>query len=286
MSKILFLFEGRRFEPEVFKATIPLITPDSNFVNNDKGIVCEYCTHIYTLYSRLKADDGLDLVGLLMEQPDKFPRLCEAVEESGSPEETFESIYLLFDYDGHINMPRKEDGTHVDGDTALQNMLAFFNNASENGKLLISYPMVEAIKHLSEEPTTKETIVTSKCKGPNCPNMECENRFDRYSCPPIREHYKGLVNKLYPRRGKIENISPQEWGHIFICHLRVAELLCSTTGNITSQTNIFNVQLRDFISMQCPQVAVLSSFPFLFLDFLGETSLRERLNNLIMQTHS
>lgn len=280
MSKVLFLFEGDEYESDIFEATIPLIAPDSNFVNNGEGIVCEYCTHIYTLYSKLMADDGLDLVGLLMEHPEKYPRLTEAIGESEYPQDQFEAIYLLFDYDGHVNMPRKDDGTHVDGDEALTEMLNFFDDATENGKLLISYPMAEAIKHLSEEPSTKEEIVTAKCKGPHCPNMECEHRHDRTACPPMRKYYKGLVSEMHPERGNTEGIEPKEWGKIFRCHLRVAELMCDGRGDISSQTGIFDAQMSDYIPMACPQVAVLSSFPFLCLDFLGETSLRKRVNDL------
>lgn len=277
MSKVLLLFEGAACEPNIFEATIPLIAPDSNFAD---GIVCEYCTHVYKLYSELKADDGLDLIGLLMEDIDKYPRLRDAVEDSVVPEDMFEAIYLLFDYDGHVNMPLLDDGSRIDGDLALQNMLDFFDNASENGKLLISYPMVEAIKHLSAEPASKENVVTSKCKGPHCPNLECEHRFDRDACPPMRKYYKSLVNNLFPHRIIIDNIPRQEWASIFKCHLKVAELLCGCNNDISSQSDIFNVQLNDYISLPCPQVAVLSSFPFLFLDFLGEASLRKRLIKL------
>ena len=281
MSKVLFLFEGAEYEPDLFETTIRLIALNSNFVNDGDGIVCVYGTHIYKLYSKLKTDDGLDLVGLLNENIDQYPNLRETLEDSEVTEDTFEAIYLLFDYDGHVNMPRVGDGSHIDGDTALMEMLDFFSDASENGKLLISYPMVEAIKHLSDEPTTIEDIITSRCKGPHCPNIECEQRADRDKCQPIRMYYKTLVNNQHPHRRKTENIHPHEWGCIFKCHLKVAELMCGDSRSIVSQSDIFTVQLSDFISMSCPQVAVLSSFPFLFLDFIGETALRERIDNLI-----
>ena len=277
MSKILFLFEGAKYEPDVFETTIRLIAPELNFASGGKGIVCEYCTHIYTLYSKLKDDDGLDLIGLLMEEIDKFPRLRDAVKDSDVTEDTFEAIYLLFDYDGHVNMPLLDDGSRVDGDVALQEMLEFFDNASENGKLLVSYPMVEAIKHLSEEPSGRDEIVTSKCKGPHCPNMECEKRA---TCPSMKVYYKGLVNNLHPHRNKTENITAREWVSIFKCHLKVADLLCGDNYDIASQSDIFGAQLNDYISLPCPQVAVLSSFPFLFIDFLGEESLRQRFTQL------
>ena len=277
MGKILLLFEGAAYEPEIFESTIPLLAPDSNIAD---GVVCEYCTHVYKLYSQLKADDGLGLIGLLMEEIDQYPRLRDAVEDGEVTEDIFEAIYLWFDYDGHVPMPLLDDGSRVDGDMALRDMLDFFDNASENGKLLISYPMVEAIKHLSAEPASKEEIVTSKCKGPHCPNQECEHRLDREECPPMRKYYKCLVNNLFPHRTKIENISGHEWASIFKCHLKVAELLCGDDYDISSQADIFYVQHKDYISRSCPQVAVLGSFPFLYLDFLGETLLRQQLIHL------
>ncbi|MDE6065838.1 MAG: hypothetical protein K2G27_03350 [Duncaniella sp.] len=280
MSKVLFLFEGDKLEPGLFEATLPLIASDSNFVRDGNGIVCIYGTHIYTLYSKLKADDGLDLVGELIRNIDSYPQLREVLRDGEIPEEAFEATYLIFDYDGHVNMPRSADGSYIDGDMALMEMLDFFDDASDNGKLLISYPMGEAIKHLSDEPTSVEDIITSKCKGPHCPNMECEHRSDKSTCPPIKV-YKSIVNNLHPRRNRTENITPQEWGQIFKCHLKVAELMCDGTDHdISSQSGIFNIQLRDFISKSCPQVAVLSSFPFLYLDFIGKTALLERIDNL------
>ena len=53
----------------------------------------------------------------------------------------FSEVYLLFDYDTHqTNLGRKDD---VD---AVAQMLESFDNETENGKLYISYPMVEALR--------------------------------------------------------------------------------------------------------------------------------------------
>ena len=280
MSKILFLFEGSDTEPGIFEATVPVMLPDSNFVRSGKGVVCVYGTHIYTLYSRLKSDPGLDLVGLLMEHPDKYPALRDALADTEVSAEAFEAIYLLFDYDGHVNMPRTADGSHLEGDAALKEMFDFFDDASENGKLLISYPMVEAIKHLSAEPSTHHDIVTAKCKGPHCPNSECPDRHDRSKCPKVREYYKGLVNNLHPHRCRTADIKAAEWAGIFMCHLKVGQLICGLTDSLPSQQSIFNSQIRNFISRRCPQVAVLSGFPYLYADYLGFRQLLTRLTTI------
>lgn len=280
MSKILFLFEGKELEPGIFEASVPAVIPDTNLVNRDRSIVCEYGTHIYNLYQRLKKDDGLGIVGLLMEEPDKYPKLKEAVDAMRDTEENFEAIYLVFDYDGHVNMPRNDDGTHIDGDEALREMFEFFDNSSDNGKLFISYPMAEALKHLTEPPESKEKVVTAKCKGPHCTNEDCPHRANREACPPVRKYYKGLVNKLHPEFAQTVNIDRKEWGRLFECHIRVAELLSGSENLVDTQATIFEVQLREYISQPCPQVAVLSAFPCLFIDYLGNEAVRRQVSRL------
>lgn len=282
MSKVLFLLEGEALEKDIFESVVPLILSESNFIKDNDGVVCIYGTHIYSLYSKMKNDDGLNLVGVLFENSEKFPELSKVLDEVGHDrdfDEIFEAIYLLFDYDGHVNMPRMGDHDHIDGDSALCEMLGFFDDAAGNGKLLVSYPMGDAIKYLSEEPVSKEEILVSKCKGPHCPNISCEFRHDRAECPPVRV-FKGEANNRNPEWKNIKKISPRDWARIFSCHLKVGELLCGDSGDINSQSDIFLVQRRDYISQECPKVAVLSGFPFLFIDFLGKSELKKRLKNL------
>ena len=140
--------------------------------------------------------------------------------------------------------------------------------------------MVEAIKHLKEEPKTREELITTKCKGPHCPNFECEDRTDRDKCPPIRRFYKSFVNEVNPHWSKIENIKSHEWSNIFKYHLKTAELLCNLPLNEASQIRIFNEQKNHFINMTCPKVVVLSSLPFLFVDLLGVQAFQNRLVKL------
>lgn len=64
----------------------------------------------------------------------------EQLEKYGRDD--FAEIYLFFDYDGHQNnLTAKEEEEDV-----LEEMLAAFDNETENGKLYISYPMAEAIR--------------------------------------------------------------------------------------------------------------------------------------------
>lgn len=59
----------------------------------------------------------------------------------GLSREDFSEVYLFFDYDAH----QTNLGKAVNEDVIRQ-MLESFDNETENGKLYISYPMVEALR--------------------------------------------------------------------------------------------------------------------------------------------
>lgn len=64
---------------------------------------------------------------------------------AGLQRDDFSEIYLFFDYDGH----QKNLG-EFDSKDAIEQMLISFDNETENGKLYISYPMVEALRGFEE----------------------------------------------------------------------------------------------------------------------------------------
>ncbi len=61
-------------------------------------------------------------------------------------------IYLFFDYDKHASNS---------SDEKIKKMLEVFDNETEKGKLYISYPMIEAIKHIRRELDFKDTVAKS-----------------------------------------------------------------------------------------------------------------------------
>lgn len=62
---ILFVFEGEKREPELFRAIEKLFFKDS------QHIVCSFGNNIYELYQRLKnLDDSGDIVSVLREKYD------------------------------------------------------------------------------------------------------------------------------------------------------------------------------------------------------------------------
>lgn len=272
-EKILFVLEGDDKEPRILDAIENAI---ENLVLGGKSkAVYTYCTHIYRLYKELSADPDLELLKLLKaDDPDGVL--------SDADDDTFSSIYLFFDYDGHVNMPADDssESGHIDGDSTISRMLNLFDDETDKGKLYLSYPMVEAIQHLKEAPDSRDKLITAKCKGPHCPARDtCP---ERAGCPPVKR-YKDRVNRETPRLQNIERISKSTWKETFRYHVVVASLLasreCEPDYTVPSQADIFSIQRSDYISLPCPHVAVLSSFPMFAMEYLETTERRKLMDS-------
>jgi len=136
-DKILFIMEGEKEDPQLLKKLFAAYRDFLDFDENAVGkeVIVSYASHIYSLYSELKKlenDDGFfaDLFPIVKK---KDPDL------SGYSSDDFSAIYLFFDLDIH-GRDEKEISSQ------LKEMVETFDNETGNGKLFISYPMVEAAK--------------------------------------------------------------------------------------------------------------------------------------------
>ena len=95
--------------------------------------------NIYMLWKKLKADDfDTDIIEVLRESNKKIREQLE-----GLSRDDFSEVFLFFDYDAHqTNLGKSDDGD------VINHMLESFDNETENGKLYISYPMVEALREI------------------------------------------------------------------------------------------------------------------------------------------
>ena len=101
--------------------------------------------NIYMLYERLKDDDfETDLVELLRETD-----IGAREKLIGIRRQDISEIYLFFDYD--IQEDNLPSGSRTLPGETIENMLEVFNNETENGKLYISYPMVEALYDFQDD---------------------------------------------------------------------------------------------------------------------------------------
>ncbi len=128
LNNILFVFEGKKEEAVINSLK-------RSFVFKNTIITCVYCTTIYKLYNDISQDPYLDIFVLLKNMKENNEVLKEFVRND------FAEIYLFFDYDGHATNAN---------DSKLEPLLTFFNEETEKGKLYLSYPMLEAIRHIED----------------------------------------------------------------------------------------------------------------------------------------
>ncbi len=129
-----FIVEGQAREPQIIENLQQVYFRNSNF----KIITLPAGLNIYMLWKKMEKDDfETGIIEVLREDSKELEKLL-----AGLTRDDFSEIFLFFDYDAHQdNLPDA-----VNGDAVLVKMLANFENETENGKLYISYPMVEALR--------------------------------------------------------------------------------------------------------------------------------------------
>lgn len=254
----LFVFEGAKTEDNFVRSL------KQHFLDAGHTIECVYGAEIYQLYESIK-EDGLfhDIVTLLQDRVDN-----KQVLES-HPRNSFAEVYLFFDYDARA--------TKADDDK-IRKMLSVFDNETENGKLYISYPMVEALRHYTDRESFKE--LTVKCKrGKNCPfKNDCTEQETCLKEP----HYKQIVTETSdPQLSNINKYTHSTWKELITAHLcKMNDLVHDAFDfpqDLCSQQAIFSKQKDKHIDQACPHVSVLSAFPIYVLDYYGCERLHEKL---------
>lgn len=247
MNKILFIFEGVREESRVFEQ-IKNIVP--NFEN--KLIITCFGNNIYNLYQLLKSQDGCfeNTLDILKENRNQNHT---SVLSNYEPSDISE-IYLFFDYDGHDPCATDEK---------LIEMLDFFSEETELGKLYISYPMIEAIKHFEG--------------AHNCENASCGD-ICAFSYEAIENgsKYKAFINGT-SCFSDLRHISNEQWTYIFSHTLKRLNCLIEKSYTISnsqrlteiSQKDIFQQQLENFIN-PFSRVLCIPAFPVFISQYLGE----------------
>ncbi|MCJ8270358.1 MAG: hypothetical protein MJK04_13265, partial [Psychrosphaera sp.] len=179
---ILFIFEGEKTEKRLVDNL------RQHFLNEDDTIIyASFNTHIYKLYQEIEGydDENVDTVEVLLDvlraKKTNTAHLTDVSRRNVS------QVYLFFDYDGHDTSA---------SDEVISKMLAHFDDETENGKLYISYPMVEAIKHIHQEVGFETVCVEAKTNvgykalaSNNCD--PCYNQVGRYT----KEQWQTLIGE-------------------------------------------------------------------------------------------
>jgi len=127
-DKILVVFEGERTEPNIFNSIARIFFPAATA----KVLYGYFRADIYQLWQAMVDDTDLDLFELLREKDrGLFPGILRR---------DISQVYLFFDHDAHSRRNVRETFF------PMRELLTFFDNETEHGKLYVSYPMVEAVK--------------------------------------------------------------------------------------------------------------------------------------------
>ncbi len=252
---ILFVFEGRRREPDIFKTLEFLYFPKG------QTIVCSFGNNIYELYRQMQGLDGAgDLVSILREQNKSF---SESPFSSESRSSDYSEIYLFFDYDfQNRNLTLEEMNQQI------SEMLDLFSDETGNGKLYINYPMIEAIRYTKELPDThyyEYTVSRTDCHDIGFKDLA--QRFSAYGSLDF------IVLNFHstPRQNKIDQIK-RNWTMLEEQNTVKANYLCNNQLSIPldkesiSQKRIFEAQISKHLSTKA-EVSILSAFPLFNFDY-------------------
>ena len=228
---ILFVFEGEVREKQIFESL------KRYFFNEGirSILISAYCSNIYSLYHKLDNDPDLELFPLLKNNPRNS-------HLSGISRDDVSETYLFFDHDGHDTA-----ASHKKLDT----MLYLFSEETDHGKLYISYPMVEAIKHLNDSTPFKDVV------------------FQIHAGVSYKE---SVAKSGAPHYRNIPFLSHARWKKIVAEHCKKLNFLMTNEfefpTSLTSQPAILSIQKVKHIDTK-NEVAVLSGFPIFIIDYYG-----------------
>ncbi|MCD8075308.1 MAG: hypothetical protein LUF27_09830 [Lachnospiraceae bacterium] len=238
------IVEGEVREPVIINNIIRIFFAHDNV----KIITLPAGQNIYMLWKKLKADDfETDIIEVLRENNDELNRQLEGLER-----DDFSEIYLFFDYDGHQNnLGEAENGT---SDDVLQQMLQSFDNETENGKLYISYPMVESLRDFE---------VGTCGRNSNC-FVQISDICDYKNISASRavyQHFKDYDYLIW------KNVM-----EIFALKLSCLMNRCYTVSYSEYQNEITPQKILELENMEIAigRVFVLSAFPEFLLDYFGK----------------
>jgi len=207
-----------------------------------------YGNVIYDIYEKLNEDDFLDVVLVLKEFAQNRLELANISRDDVS------EIYLFFDHDGHSHLADQEK---------LEKMLQYFNDETDHGKLYVSYPMVEALKHLGKDINFKEltSVINDNSKYKQRVDREADNKFKQ-----IRNYTKEIwIEVIQFHAKKLGYIMKYEYEYL---------------NQAIDQYEILEKQKEQYIDPN-NKVAVLGAFPIFLVDYYGYKIIEENLWSLI-----
>lgn len=245
-SRILFIFEGEKTEKLISESFSKSYFLDGN----EEIITTAFCGEIYQLYKQLLNDefelDSLDIFPIVKE----IPQNKEILKNYNRDD--FSEIYLFFDYDPHATQAN---------DKKVFELLSFFNEETDRGKIFISYPMIESIKCFNE-----------RC-GEDC---FYTLSFEAAKCKSFKQFASNYASNKY---NQVKKLTKVDWDFLVRINLQKANIIVGAGGgfpeSIISEESILNSQVK--MKSECGRVSVLNSFPMMLASYFGMGKLRAKI---------
>lgn len=234
MERTLFVFEGEGREKQYFQSL-----ERAFFSGEESRILISFQNDIYELYKQLSEDEDLDPFEVIRELNPTVKNQAELIELR---RDQISQIYLFFD------MEPQDD---LYSDEKLLSMIDLFNNETENGKLFISYPMIEAIRDIDDhDEYLSRTVDLASCTG------RAYKRLSSERASPVYQDARKIDKPL--------------WQGLISVNVKKANGLIWGDFSLTpviDQRPVTQAQLDNYLPKE--QVAVLSAFPIFLADYFG-----------------
>lgn len=171
----------------------------------------------------------------------------------------FSQIFLFFDYDFH-NRIGIEKVNEI-----LEEMLEYFDDETENGKLYVNYPMIESLKYTKEMPDEQYyEYLTSRVV---CAEHKFKGLAEAFAYADAKQ-YRFIDLKKTPSDEVRRN-----WQLLREQNVRKANYICNGEISISKQKDeiaqgkLFDAQKSKYVDMN-DSVAILNSFPIFLFEYL------------------
>ena len=238
---ILFIFEGAKYEPPLYDGIKALFFPRAT-----DQIICSFCSSIYTFYKRLKDEFGefADVVDVLkteLEKTDPENKLFKCKSSD------IESVYLFFDYDFYR-------GDLETKNAQVLELLEYFNEETDSGRLYVSYPMIESIQYTKELPDAQfHTYSVKREDSVGVIFKKAARRFcayDGYAFLKDAENWRGLVEQ-HAMKANLLTKGVYDW---------------PLAKDDVAQMPLFEAQLEKHV-LTNDEVAILNAFPMFLYEY-------------------
>ena len=256
-AKVLIVLEGKQPEGNTL-TRLQRAFPEELADLSEDLVKIIFKSNIYSLYGKLKDDeDFLDVVEVLKEQHTDDKELQNLDRDAVS------QVFLFFDLDIHGLAQSIEESCDQ-----LNELVQFFDNETENGKLFLSYPMAEAINICDVEnglmSDDRKLFSIDKCVNDGFKHFADDlNRDSKTICRANSRKNWLIISKA--------NYEKAKW----LMHLTSDEL--SSVLDQMQQAAI--LQHQQELIKQNNVVATLSAFPFFLLEYVGVGKIQRMLNN-------